>query len=374
MPTSRTFGVRHDVRMARRGRRGEGSVYFSKVDRRWVARWPMGVDAKTGRRRAKRATARTQGEAEAKLERLRRLYGRRGNPATEPLDRYLENWLERHAENVAKSTIASYRYHVDHWIDPLLGGIPVIELEPSDVLRLVDEMRRKRKSPGYVHLVVRTLSVALQAALDERRIGDNAARGVKLPPIRRKAVEALTEDRAEQILEAVTGSWIELPIRVLMGSGMRRGELVGLDQGDLLLDAGYVRIRKSKTGERATPISDDAVAALRLALERAPRNGPKEPVFFSPRVNRAGHRDRLAPDSLSHALPRLLERAGLGHLAPHALRHGAATRMLTAGASMRVIAEQLGHRNPALTSRLYAHVVPESQRAAVAHLDRRRAR
>lgn len=373
MPTSRTFGERHDVRM-RRGRRGEGSVYYSKADRRWVARWPMGIDHDTGKRRSKRAVATTRADAERKLARLRRLYGRGGSPATEPLDRYLADWLDRHAENVEPSTITSYRYHVELWISPLLGGIPVIELEPADVQRLIDEMRRKRKSAGYVHLVVRTLSTALQAALDQRRIGDNAARGIELPKIRRKPIAALTDEQADRIVDAVAGTWVELPVRVLLGSGMRRGELLGLDQGDLMLDAGYVRVRRSKTGPRPVPVSDDAVAALRMALDAAPRNGPSEPVFFSPRANRAGHRDRLAPDSLSHALPRMLERAGLGHLAPHALRHGAATLMLTGGASMRVIAEQLGHRNPALTSRLYAHVVPESQRAAVAHLERRRAR
>jgi integrase len=47
--------------------------------------------------------------------------------------------------------------------------------------------------------------------------------------------------------------------------------------------------------------------------------------------------------------------------------------MLAAGTPMRVIAEQLGHRNPALTARVYAHVVPEAQRAAVSALEPRRA-
>jgi integrase len=71
-------------------------------------------------------------------------------------------------------------------------------------------------------------------------------------------------------------------------------------------------------------------------------------------------------DSVTHAL------RALTGLTPHALRHGAATLMLTGGASMRTIAEQLGHRNPALTARVYAHVVPEAQRAAVSLLERRR--
>ena len=80
-------------------------------------------------------------------------------------------------------------------------------------------------------------------------------------------------------------------------------------------------------------------------------------------------RGRLAPASASHALPRILEAAGLPKLAPHALRHGHATMLLSEGVPMRVIAEQLGHSNPSLTAKVYAHVVPESQAAAVRRLD-----
>jgi integrase len=121
------------------------------------------------------------------------------------------------------------------------------------------------------------------------------------------------------------------------------------------------------------PVSDDAVEALREALRQAPRVGPDEPVFFEPRRPRGRRvRDRLRGDSVTHALPRILEAKGLARLTPHKLRHGAATLMLADGTPMRVIAEQLGHRNPALTARVYAHVVPEAQRAAVRSLEPRR--
>jgi integrase len=136
-----------------------------------------------------------------------------------------------------------------------------------------------------------------------------------------------------------------------------------------MLDTGYVRVRVSKTTVRAVPISDDAVTALREALAAAPRRGADEPVFYSPRHQR----ERLRGSSVTHALPRILERAGLPPLTPHALRHGAATLMLADGHPMRVIAEQLGHRNPALTARVYAHVIPEAQRAAIGSLERRKA-
>lgn len=367
MRTLRTCDVRHDYPVRRR-KRGEGSVFYSKRDRRWIARWSLGVVE--GRRQAKRTKHRTPEAAKADLERMRRLYRAGGFPSTGTLDEYLTEWLDAHAESVRPSTIASYRIHVQQHISPLLGGIRLIELAPRDVRRLVATMRRAGKSPGYVHLVIRTLGAALQAAVDDRLIIDNVTRGVDLPRLDRPPVRPLTAAEADAILDAVSGTWIDRPVRVWLGTGLRRGEVLGLDQADV--QAGYVRVRVSKTQVRAVPVSDDAQAALTEAIAAAPRVGPDEPVFFG--VRGKSKHERMPASSISHALPRILQQAGLARLTPHALRHGAATLMLAGGVPMRVIAEQLGHRNPALTARVYAHVIPEAQRTAVGHLPRRQAR
>lgn len=353
--------------MARRGRRGDGTVFWSDTDRRWIARYPHGPDAKP-----LRAKCRTRDEADAKLDGWRKRYGGRAvSGAT--LDAWWSEWFPSHAESIRASTATSYAGHYATHIGPLLGGIPIEQLDASDVRRLAANVRAKRKgkkddaptlSPGTVHLVVRTLSVALNAAVSEGRIPRNVTIGVRLPRIEREPVRPMTPADADAIRAAVMKTWVERPVRVLLGSGMRLGEVLGLDQGDLLLDAGFVRVRRTKTQVRAVPVTADAVAALRETLAEAPRVGPDEPVFFSPRKNRQGVRDRMAGSSVSHALPEI---AGLN---PHALRHGAATLMLAGGAPMRVISEQLGHRNPALTARVYAHVVPEAQRSAVGSLER----
>ena len=277
--------------------------------------------------------------------------------------------MRSHGRRVRVSTLTSYTGHVRSHIVPLLGGIPLSRLRPADVRRLVDDLERKRLAPATIVRVVTTLRIALRSAIRDRLIPDNPADIRELPRVERAPVRPLYQSEADTIVEAVAGTWLELIVRLLLGSGMRLGEAIGLDQGDLALDAGFVRVRVSKTTIRAVPITEDAVAALREALASAPRRGSAEPVFFAPRG-----RGRMVGSSVSHALPKLLEPHGLGHITPHALRHGAATLMLADGVPMRVIAEQLGHRNPALTSRLYAHVIPESQRSAISSLERRKAR
>lgn len=352
--------------MARRRARGAGSVFYDHHERCWVAIYPLGVV--NGKRSRKKRRAATEQEALAELEQLRRTYRAGGTPINSTLDAYLTEWLVDHGRSIEPSTRTSYEGHVRLHISPLLGGILVDRLQPADVRRLIRELERKRLKPATIGLVVTTLRIALNAAVADRSLSDNPAAHIRLPKVDREPVRPLTPAEADAIVDATAGEWIGPFIRLLLGSGLRRGEAIGLDQGDLMLDAGYVRVRVSKTTARAVPISDDAVAALREALAAAPRRGPNEPVFFSPRK-----RDRLRGGSVTHALPRFLERAGLAYLTPHALRHGAATLMLAGGVPMRHIAEQLGHRNPALTARVYAHVIPEQQRAAVHHLERRRA-
>lgn len=352
--------------MARRRNRGEGSVFYDHHARSWVAVLSLG--SRGGHRVRRKVRAPTEQAARGELERLQRAYRAGSVPANVTLDAYLVDWIRGHGRSVRLSTLTSYRGHIELHISPLLGGIPVARLQPGDVRRLVDELERKGLSPGSIHRIVGTLRIALNAAVADRMLPDNPSTHIRLPRVDPEPVRPLTAAQADAILDATAETWTGPMVRLLLGSGMRLGEAIGLDQGDLMLEAGYVRVRVSKTRARAVPISDDATLALREALNLAPRRGPKEPVFFGPRTH-----DRMRGDSVTHVLPRILEAAGLPRLTPHGLRHGAATLMLSGGAPMRAIADQLGHRNPALTARVYAHVIPELQRAAVNLLQRHRA-
>lgn len=347
--------------MRRRRRRGEGSVYRSQGS--WIACYPLGTF--DGKRRTKRSRHKTEREALADLEQMRRLYGH-GVPANGTLGQYVEDWIRGH-RGVRKSTADNYEANMRLHVLPVLGGIPLARLQPADIRRLIDELERKGRKPGTIHKVIAVLNAALNAAVRERTLLENPARYVRLPRIDADSVRAVSHAEADAIRDAVTGHWMEHIVRLLLGSGLRLGEAIGLDQGDLMLDESYLRLRVTKTHARLVRISSDAVDALRSALAKAPRRGLNEPVFFAP----AKPRERMRGTSVSHALPRLLADAGLAPLSPHKLRHATATLMLADGVPMRVIADQLGHRNPAITARIYAHVAPGQLVEAVQSLEPR---
>jgi integrase len=341
-----------------------------------VARWSL---TEGGKRARSSKTFDLRGDAEWWLSEARR----HGEAPDDPyLADYLRDWLAG-KRSIRSSTREQYRGHVEDHIVPVLGGYRLGELRRrhveafvEDRLRAADKRRTPPKpgeparpiSPATVAKVLITLRSALEAAVP-RMIPDNPAAKVETPRVEREPVAAMTPADAAALIAAVQDTWMEHIVRVLLGSGLRLGEATALNQGDV--HDGWVGLRRSKTTVRAVRLSADADAAIHAAIAGAPRRGKGEPVFFGPRRRKgeAGQLDRMLGASLTHALPKALEAAGLPRLTPHGLRHGTATLMVARGVPMRMVAEQLGHANPSLTARVYAHVAPDSLAEAVGVLD-----
>lgn len=342
----------------KRGQRGSGGI-TKRPGGKVQAQWSR---TQGGRRIRQSATFAIRDDAEWWLDQAKRT----GSAPDVNLSvaEYLARWLASIEGTIAASTWRSYTGHVRMHIVPVLGDIRVTALLPRDVEVLMADRRQAGLSPTTVRLIVTTLRIALGRGVKRRELPDNAAADVTLPRPAEPRIEPLTDVEADRLVDAVLDTWMGPLVRFLLGTGLRLGEALSLNQGDLILDAGYVRLRTSKTHIRAVPVTDDGVEALREALADAPRRGKAEPVFFGPKANRAGQRDRLRGSSVSHAVPRVLTAAGLDRLTPHGLRHGLATLMAGKGASLKLIGDQLGHLSPAMTNR-YAHIVPEAQRAAL---------
>ena len=340
-----------------RRHRGDGSVYRDRVNGTWWAAFPLGNG------RYKKARAPSERVARQELERLRRAYAHDADPASGTLDAYLARWLST-LHDVREATRVSYAGHVNNHISPLLGGIHVSRLRPADVSRLVTDRLRAGLSPSTVRRIHSTLHAALAQGVRERSLPDNPAHNVRLPRSEEHLVEAMTEDAADQIRDAVAGTFLEPLVELLLGSGLRLGEALGLDQGDAR--GNVVMVRRSKTRQRAVVISDDAAEALRRHIAAAKVRGLQEPVFIGPRTGK-----RLRGSSALHAFQKALTAAGLPHYRLHDLRHGVASLMVARGVHMRVVSDQLGHSNPAFTARVYAHVAPAQIEEAVRLLNRR---
>jgi integrase/recombinase XerC len=191
------------------------------------------------------------------------------------------------------------------------------------------------------------------------------------PKSRKPLPPALDVAQARALLEAAAtraddGSPVGLRdvaiLELLYATGIRVGELCGLDVDDIERARRVVRVFGKGRKERTVPYGLPADQALARWLEEGrPRlfvPGAGAAVFLGARGGRV---DQRAVRSMVHR--RLADVPGAPDLGPHGLRHTAATHLLEGGADLRTVQELLGHASLA-TTQIYTHVTSERLRSA----------
>lgn len=147
-------------------------------------------------------------------------------------------------------------------------------------------------------------------------------------------------------------------LELLYATGVRVGELVGIDLEDIDWESRALRVFGKGRRERVVPLHERAVASVERYLpiregwlqQRGSYRVDKRALF----VNQRG--GRLTDRSVRRLLDRYLQESGIGKkIGPHGLRHSFATHLLDAGADLRVIQELLGHSQLGTTQR-YTHL------------------
>ena len=151
------------------------------------------------------------------------------------VESFLQEFLAfyRTEGGVAASTWQDYRYQVDANIVPLIGRLRLDELEPRFVDQFLRALRTKGLSNRSVDYALAVLRRALQFAVDWRFIAVNPASSRMRAAKRRKArenpkMQCLNREQAKQFLEAVRGDRCEALYMLALTSGMRQGEILGL--------------------------------------------------------------------------------------------------------------------------------------------------
>lgn len=151
-------------------------------------------------------------------------------------------------------------------------------------------------------------------------------------------------------------------LELLYATGMRVSELVSLPARVLDQDGRFLMIRGKGNKERLVPLSQSAIAALKLygcmiASENAVAKHPQESPWLFPAGSRQGHLPRQV---FARDLKNLAIRAGLtpSMISPHVMRHAFASHLLANGADLRVVQELLGHSDIS-TTQIYTHVLEE---------------
>jgi integrase/recombinase XerC len=271
------------------------------------------------------------------------------------------------AEGRSPATIAAYRR------DLALVARVADELAPGIVCRAVTagfldqvfsagaviESGRGPRSAASLHRMKAAVRAFFAWAVEAGVVNDNPARSIRMHRLPRKLPVFLTTAEKKRLLKELKGRpdfsalRDRAMIEVLLGTGIRLGELAALDMDDIDLDAKHLRVRAKGNVPQVKFIKTDLRTLLRRYLAERRRHGrpEMEALFLS---NRDG---RLCQRQIANRLAHWLRKAGIEkELTPHGLRHTFATHLYGATNDLLVVQRALGHRDVS-TTQIYTHLV-----------------
>jgi integrase len=167
--------------------------------------------------------------------------------------------------------------------------------------------------------------------------------------------------------------------------GLRRGEIIGLRWVDVDLDKRVLYVRQQTQRRRGVLYNDDPKGRRRRAvplpamciaplrwhrMRQAAKLRAGEPWDEGGYVFATRNGRPVEPRNVYRSFTRVADSAGLRVIRLHDARHGCATLLTAAGVAPRVVMEILGHSQISITMDVYTHVVQDTQREAISHMDR----
>jgi integrase len=355
--------------MSKRRGRGEGSIYRRK-DGLWVGQYKVQTPEGT---KTKYIYSRTRKDAATRLAKAiaDRDTGLVFDAGSLTVGAYLNRWLDAIRDTVKVRTWQRHEEVVRLHLKPPLGRGRLERLNALQVQSLYRAKLDSGLSPRTVQIIHATLHKALKQAVRWSLVPRNAAEAVNPPKPAKKEIEPLTADQAKKLLKIAKETQPKLyALYVLaLSTGMRSGELLGLQWRDVDLKAGMLRVRrtvfngkvnlpKTSHGSRGIRLSKTAVEALRQHAQDAEWVFPTS-VGTSMSVHNL-HNRSWKP---------LLKRAGLPNIRFHDLRHTCATLLLTKAVHPKVVQELLGHASIQITLDTYSHLLPDMGNIAANAMD-----
>lgn len=326
------------------------------------------------------------------------------------------------SSGIRESTIGSYRRNFNNHILPEIGSVRLDELTREKIKSFVASLTQKRYtrtlktvtkdengrkqialetierplSRASIRIIVAELTAVLNHAKEDEVIPVNpAGRLGKLyrqAPIVHEEIRPLTHSEVPLFLDTARAHFPEYFALFLCAihTGMRSGELAGLQWGDIDLNGKFLIVRRNYTGGRIEKTKTDQVRRVDLSdallhelqsLKRRRqaeylaegKNEIPEWAFLSRgRRLKDGERDegqQLEMHNMkSRYFHKCLEKAGLRRIRFHDLRHTFASLLIQNGESLAYVKDQLGHSSIKMTVDVYGHLVPGANRAAVNRL------
>lgn len=315
------------------------------------------------------------------------------------LAEFAEVWLKDHCEkNLAPKTVQSYRNQLKYRILPALGAKPLTKITPIDIINFLNDLRSKAKrfdgkkeplSDKVIASCFNVLSSMLTDAAHWQVIDSNPCMKVERPKVQRKKMVLPEEENIANILKALQCEPLKykLMITLAIATGLRRGELMGLQWKDINLDTGIISVNRSvqefkkqfiikapKTvGSVRSLVVSGSVLELLKEYKRE-QDAERAKIYELWEMKEAWvftqwNGKPMNPGTSGHWWLKFLKRHQLPHMPFHGLRHISATILIAQGVPLKNVSARLGHTDIRTTANIYADALESVDRNAADKMD-----
>lgn len=325
--------------------------------------------------------------------------------ATSPdmtVDAWFNRWLKDVVGNRAPNTLRNYRERYEHNVQPFIGSMLLRDVKPMDCQMILNAMESDYAG-STIRQTYMTMGTFFKSAKDNGFIDRHPMDGVRYTkPVRAvDDIHFLTVDEQKRFLEAAKGSHNYAQYALILETGLRTGEMIGLTWDAIDWEKRTLTVNKTlefrykqdewragppktESSYRTIPLTDTAYDILWEIYDtreyRNESNGLSTVLTFMDR--KTGQKRKLVMrdlvfinwrtgmpaknSSYDTHLYKLCDEAGIKRFCMHALRHTYATRAIESGMQPKVLQKLLGHASSKTTMDRYVHVTDDSMQKAVA--------
>lgn len=366
----------------KRGANGGGTIRQRK-DGRWEARYTVGYNPGTGKQMQKSVYGNTQNEVRKKLnEAVNQIdKGSYIEPSKYRLDEWLDVWLADFTGGIKPYTLDSYARNIKNHIKPALGYTKLTGLNAVLIQQFINNLSTSKDEGGKglsaktVKNIVGTLQSAISQAVQLGIMQTNPVGVCQLPRGEKAEMRPLRDDEVERFLKAINGHRLETLFTVVLFTGMRQGEALGLGWDSVDFNGGSIHIKrqlqqrqvKGDFGYYFAPLKNDkprTIVPAPFVMQKLKEHRDAQAALPAHALGVWDTENNLVfTDELGQCLSRrttygifksVVTEIGLPDVRFHDLRHTFATMSLQSGVDIKTLSETLGHHSVAFTLDVYS--------------------
>lgn len=390
--------------MPKRAAQGSGTIRKKTVLRNgkeytyWEARVTIGRDPGSGRQLQKSFSGKTQKEVREKMQAAAVAVneGDYFEPSKMTIARWVEIWLQEYTGDKKYLTVKHYKAQCKTHIVPSLGAVKLSELTPPQIQAFYNGLQRDGLAAKSVRNIHGILTKCLSTAVQVGYLRSNPASMATLPKVEKKEIHPLTDEQVKDFLRVSTGDEYEILLKVILFTGLRESEAIGLTWDCVDFKAGTVKVCKqlqkrplADGGFTFAPLKNDKARTLKPApfvielLKRRKREQAaqrlkagqlwqgwetsekqKNALVFTTAIG-----GNLSPQTVYNHYKKLAVQIGAPDSRVHDLRHTFAVLSLQNGDDVKTVQGNLGHATAAFTLDVYGHVSERMKEDSAARME-----